>query len=194
MSVWNGNRSLWINRASAVTPQASWRFAVTFVPEGGENDALEFLSEEIISITLPTFKDTVVTRNFMNTRYSYITGRDITGTVTIRFNVRPLANPIYDILNMAHFNWDTGTAGLNEKVYLDFNGHRQFKSVEITMLPTAGDFAMQKQITLQNVLVVDYKMDDLNYENNTKVTGSVTLHYDNWFWSNTDHGVNNLGG
>jgi len=187
MTVWNGNRTLWQNRASAMVPHQSWRFGVKFreLRDQEIDFVFELLSEEIISITLPTFKDTVTTRNFINTRRSYITGRDTTGSISIKFNIRPLGNPMYNILNMAYMNWDNGGNGMNAKTYLE--PWRTFGSVEITMFGTGADAATQKQITLQNVLITDVNISDLNYESNDKVTCSMNMHYDNWYWSGIDH-------
>ena len=189
MTVWNGNRTLWQNRASAVVPHLSWRFGVKFreLRDAEMDYVFELLSEEIISITMPTFKDTVSTRNFMNSRKSFITGRDITGSIAIKFNIRPMGNPLYDILSQSELKWDNGGNGLNVKTYL--YPFRTFGAVEITMLGSGADAATQKQLTLQNVLITDASISDLNYESNDKVTGSMTLHYDNWYWSEIDHTV-----
>ncbi len=186
MAAFIGSNMHYAASTSPIVPHQTWRFGVRFYlsTDGSENDSLEILPEEIISITLPTFKDTVSTRNFMNTRRSYNTGRDTTGNITIRFNTHPMFNPLFDVLNMSHFDPNTGSQ-LVKRVYLD--KYRQFDKIEITMLSSDASNSCQKQITLQSVHVMDISADELNYESNGKLTVTLQLHYDLWYWSIIDH-------
>ena len=178
----------WVSVTSPLTPHQTWRFGVRFYsyydPYKSQNLSVDILPEELISITLPTFKDTVSTRNFMNSRRSYNTGRDTTGTVTIRFNTHPMYNPLYDALNMSHADIFNGPTVVT-RAYLD--EFRQFDRVEITLISSDASMCVQKQITLHNVHTVDINADELNYESNGKLTVTLTLHYDLAFWSGIDH-------
>lgn len=186
MTAFVGNKMHWMNTTSRIVPHTTWRFGVRFYlsTDASENTSLEILPEEIISIGLPTFKDTVSVRNFMNTRRSYNTGRDTTGQITIRFNTHSMYNPLFNVLNMTYMDPNNGSQ-LFTRHYLDCM--RQFDKVEITLLPYDASNALQKQITLQDVHVVDMNADELNYESNSKLTVSLTLQYSLWYWSNIDH-------
>jgi hypothetical protein len=188
MSLFTGNQSVYGLTTSALTPHTVWRFALRFYlsSDGMPNDSLELLTDEAISITMPTIKDTVSTRNFMNTRRSYNTGRNTVGQVDLRFNTHSMYNPLFNVLNWSHLDPNTGSQ-LVTRAYLD--EYRQFDTVEITILPNAADCAMQKQLTLQNVHHVTGTADQLNYEGNTKFTVSLSLQYDLHYWSNIDHHI-----
>ncbi len=73
MAAFIGSNIHYMAMTSPITPHQVWRFGVRFYLsyDGSENDSLEILPEELISTQLPTFKDTVSTRNFMNSRRSY---------------------------------------------------------------------------------------------------------------------------
>lgn len=186
MAAFIGSNVHYTNITSAITPHQVWRFGVRFYLsyDGTANDSLEILPEELISTTLPTFKDTVSTRNFMNSRRSYNTGRDTTGTINMQFNTHPMYNPLFNVLNMMYMDPNTGSQ-LFTRAYLD--KYRQFDRVEITMLSSDASNAVQKQITLQNVHVVDLSATELNYEGNAKLTVTLQLHYDLYYWSIIDH-------
>ena len=188
MAAFIGSNVHYMAMTSPITPHQVWRFGVRFYLsyDGSENDSLEILPEELISTTLPTFKDTVSTRNFMNSRRSYNTGRDTTGSITMRFNTHPMYNPLYNVLNMMYMDPNTGSQ-LFTRAYLD--KYRQFDKVEITLLSSDASNAVQKQLTLQNVHVVDLSADELNYESNSKLTVTLQLHYDLYYWSIKDHKI-----
>lgn len=196
MAAFNGPKMHYHQVTSAITPHTTWRFGVRFFNERDgyygtarvdthENDTvLEILPDELISISMPSFKDTVSVRNFMNTRRSYNTGRNTRGQVTIKFNTHPLYNPLYDTYNMSEFNVDSGSQ-LFKRVYLD--SFRRFNAIEITLLSSDASNATQKQIVLQNIHSIDINADELNYESESKLTVTVTAEYDMWYWSQTDH-------
>ena len=98
MAAFNGPKIHYHQLTSLVTPHTTWRFGVRFFMErnghyglatvdtGAEDVVLEILPDELISIGMPTLRDTVSVRNFMNTRRSYNTGRNMRGTINLKFN------------------------------------------------------------------------------------------------------------
>lgn len=196
MAAFNGPKVHYHQVTSLVTPQTTWRFGVRFFKERNghyglataelqeEDVSLEILPDEIISIGLPTVKDTVSVRNFMNTRRSYNTGRNMRGSFNMKFNVHPMFNPLYDIYSMKAFNLNQGSQ-LIPRVYLD--SFRRFNAIEISLLSSDASNAIQKQIVLQNVHNVDINADELNYETDGKLTVTIQAEYDNWYWSTIDH-------
>ena len=196
MAAFNGPKVHYHQVTSLVTPHTTWRFGVRFFLERNghyglataevqnEDVVLEILPDEIISIGLPTIKDTVSVRNFMNTRRSYNTGRNMHGSFNMKFNVHPMFNPLYDVYSMKAFNLNEGSQ-LVPRVYLD--SFRRFNAVEISLLSSDASNAIQKQIVLQNVHFVDINADELNYESESKLTVSIQCEYDNWYWSQIDH-------
>lgn len=196
MAAFNGPKVHYQQVTSIVTPHTTWRFGVRFFKERNgyygqataelqeEDISLEILPDEIISIGLPTLKDTVSVRNFMNTRRSYVTGRNMHGSFSMKFNVHPMFNPLYDIYSMKAFNLNQGSQ-LIPRVYLD--SFRRFNAIEISLLSSDASNAIQKQIVLQNVHNVDINADELNYESDGKLTVTIQAEYDNWYWSKIDH-------
>lgn len=196
MAAFNGAYTQYHQIASAITPHTTWRYGVRFFNERDgaygrareaiidEDVVLELLPDEVISITMPTFKDTVSTRNSMNSRRSYNTGRDYTGQITIKFNMHPMYNPLYDVFRMSEFNVDAGSTFV-QRVYLD--SFRRFNAIEISLLSSEASMATQKQIVLQNVHSVDLNYDGLDYESDSKLTATLTAKYDMWYWSTIDH-------
>lgn len=196
MTAFNGAYTIYHQIASTITPHTTWRYGVRFFNErdgaygkareavADEDVVLDLLPDEIISISMPTFKDTVSTRNSMNTRRSYNTGRDYTGQVTIKFNMHPMYNPLYDTCRMSEFNVDSGSAFV-KRVYLD--SFRRFNAIEISLLSSEASMATQKQIVLQNVHSVDLNYDGLDYESDSKLTVTLNAKYDMWYWSTIDH-------
>jgi len=192
----NGPKVHYELATSLVAPHTTWRFGVRFYSERDsyygtgrietqQNDVvLQILPDELISISMPTIKDTVSVRNFMNTRRSYNTGRNFHGTITLKFNTHPLFNPLYDVYRMKEFNFNEGSQ-LVQRVYLD--SFRRFNTIEVTLLSSDASNAIQKQIVLQNIHFVDINADELNYESEGKLTVTITATYDNWYWSTTDH-------
>lgn len=199
MAAFNGPKVHYTQVTSLLTPHTTWRFGVRFFNERDghyglarvdtqeEDVVLEILPDELISISLPTLKDTVSVRNFMNTRRSYNTGRNMRGGITMKFNTHPMFNPIHDAMNMKAFNLNQGSQ-LIPRVYLD--SYRRFNAIEITLLGQDASNSEQKQIVLQNVHNVDLNADELNYESEGKLTVTMTAEYDNWYWSTTDHVLN----
>lgn len=196
MAAFNGPKMHYQQVTSAITPHTTWRFGVRFFNERDGHygiarvdtqdydTVLDILPDELISISLPSFKDTVSVRNFMNTRRSYNTGRNTRGQITIKFNTHPMYNPLYDAFNMSEFNVDSGSQ-LFKRVYLD--SFRRFNAIEITLLSSEASQATQKQLVLQNIHSIDINADELNYESETKLTVTLTAEYDMWYWSKTDH-------
>lgn len=199
MAEFNGPYLHYEQVTSMVTPHTTWRFGVRFFSEREghyglarvdtqqQDVVLEILPDELISISLPTFKDTVSVRNFMNTRRSYNTGRNMRGSITLKFNMHPLFNPLYDVYTMKEFNLNSGSQ-LIPRVYLD--SFRRFNAIEISILGAASMSSVQKQIVLQNVHSVDWNFDELNYESESKLTVTLTAEYDHWYWSKIDHTPN----
>lgn len=196
MAAFNGPKMHYHQVTSTITPHTTWRFGVRFFNERDgyygtarietqkEDVVLEILPDELISISLPSFKDTVSVRNFMNTRRSYNTGRNTRGQITLKFNTHPLYNPLHDVFSMGEFNVDSGSQ-LVKRVYLD--SFRRFNAIEITLLSSEASQATQKQLVLQNIHSLDIHADDLNYESESKLTVTLTAEYDMWYWSKTDH-------
>lgn len=196
MAAFNGPKVHYQQVTSLINPHTTWRFGVRFFLERNGNFglataevhqqdiSLEILPDELISISLPTIKDTVSIRNFMNTRRSYNTGRNMRGSFNMKFNVHPLFNPIYDVYNMNAFNLNKGSQ-LKPRVYLD--SFRRFNAVEISLLSSDASNAIQKQIVLQNIHFVDINADELNYESEGKLTVTIQCEYDNWYFSTIDH-------
>ena len=196
MAAFNGPKVHYQQVTSLINPHTTWRFGVRFFLERNghygsattevqqEDVSLEILPDELISIGLPSIKDTVSIRNFMNTRRSYNTGRNMHGSFNMKFNVHPLFNPIYDVYSMKAFNLNEGSQ-LKPRVYLD--SFRRFNAVEISLLSSDASNAIQKQIVLQNVHFVDINADELNYESEGKLTVSIQCEYDNWYFSTIDH-------
>lgn len=196
MAAFNGSYTIYHQIASAIMPHTVWRYGVRFFNERdgaygrareaveNQDTVLELLPDEVISISMPTYKDTVSTRNSMNTRRSYNTGRDYTGQVTIKFNMHPLYNPLYDTFRMSEFNVDSGSTFV-KRVYLD--SFRRFNAIEISLLSSEASMATQKQIVLQNIHSVDLNYDGLDYEADGKLTVTLTAKYDMWYWSTIDH-------
>lgn len=196
MAAFNGPKMHYHQLTSLVTPHTTWRFGVRFFMErnghyglatvdiGAEDVVLEILPDELISISMPTLRDTVSVRNFMNTRRSYNTGRNMRGTINLKFNTHPLFNPIHDALSMNAFNLNQGSQ-IIPRVYLD--AYRRFNAIEITLLSSDASNAAQKQIVLQNIHIVDLNADELNYESEGKLTISMSVEYDHWYWSSIDH-------
>lgn len=196
MAAFNGAYTIYHQIASTITPHTVWRYGVRFFNERDgaygrareavtdEDVVLDLLPDEVISISMPTYKDTVSTRNSMNTRRSYNTGRDYTGQVTIKFNMHPMYNPLYDAFSMSEFNVDSGSTFV-KRVYLD--SFRRFNAIEISLLSSEASMATQKQIVLQNVHSIDLNYDTLDYEADSKLTATLTAKYDMWYWSTIDH-------
>lgn len=196
MAAFNGPKVHYHQHTSLINPHTTWRFGVRFflernghygsatVEEQREDVSLEILPDELISINLPTIKDTISIRNFMNTRRSYNTGRNMHGSFNMKFNVHPLFNPIYDVYSMKEFNLNSGSQ-LKPKVYLD--SFRRFNAIEISLLSSDASNAIQKQIVLQNIHLLDINADELNYETEGKLTISIQAEYDNWYYSTIDH-------
>ena len=175
-------------------PQATWLFDVSFysVKNNAVNPRfVDWCNKNIIitSVTLPSYHTEVVTKKYWGSEKSFPVIRTYGGECSMTFDVRTETNDMVNIEKIAQIDSLYHTAGQDYILY-----HPELESVEnsvsfekvIVKLKNKTTYADDINAALQiyeynNCIITDFGFnEDLDYSNESKLTGKITFHYDMW--------------
>lgn len=164
------------------SPIANHIFNVAFFYDGGsENDQGYTLLNDTdrsmiaISVDLPSFSTSIVTRKFLGTEKSFPVYRSNGGETSLVFyaHTEPTDN------DFIVYNFFKDIAENREKKYYHHEFYRIFDKIEIKV----GDMKANEIYTyhLMNCIVTKIDQGSLSYEGSEAVKFTMTVHYDDWF-------------